>query len=106
MSLAAPYPGTALYEEAQRATAGSRTTAAWWTRGGVQTSALGYPHLARTEIFRSLDQFYRRFYFRPRKIFSLGGEMVRDRTVMRRRLREGGEFLRFLARRRRAPQPQ
>ena len=64
--------------------------------GGVQTSVLGYPHLARTEIFASLDQFYRRFYFRPRKIFAIGGEMVRDRAVMRRRLGEGVEFLRFL----------
>ena len=33
--------------------------------GGVQTSVLGYPHLSRTEIFASLEQFYRRFYFRP-----------------------------------------
>ena len=74
--------------------------------GGVQTSVLGYPHLARTEIFASLEQFYRRFYFRPRKIFAIGGEMLRDRAVMRRRLGEGVEFLRFLARRRRAPQPQ
>jgi hypothetical protein len=63
---------------------------------------LGYPHLPRTEIFASLDQFYRRFYFRPRKIFTIGGEMLRDRSVMRRRLGEGVEFLRFLARRRRA----
>ena len=51
--------------------------------------------------FASLDQFYRRFYFRPRKIFAIGGEMLRDRTVMRRRLREGADFLRFLTRRRR-----
>jgi hypothetical protein len=67
----------------------------------VQSSVLGYPHLARTEIFASLEHFYRRFYFRPRKIFAIGAEMVRDRAVLRRRLGEGVEFLRFLARRRR-----
>jgi hypothetical protein len=61
---------------------------------------LGYPHLTRTEIFGSLEQFYRRFYFRPRKIFAIGAEMVRDRAVLRRRLGEGVEFIRFLARRR------
>jgi len=43
-----------------------------------------------------VDHFYRRFYFRPRKMLSLAAEMVRDRQVMRRRLAEGREFLRFL----------
>ena len=59
-------------------------------------AALGYPHLSREEIFRSVDAFYRRFYFRPRKVLALAGEMVRDRQVMRRRLAEGRDFLRFL----------
>jgi hypothetical protein len=67
---------------------------------GVQSSALGYPHLARTEIFESVETFYRRFYFRPRKIFQIAGEMARDTAVMRRRLKEGVEFLGFLRRRR------
>jgi hopanoid biosynthesis associated radical SAM protein HpnJ len=105
VSLAAPYPGTALYAQA-REHGWLQDDGGLVDAGGVQTSVLGYPHLARPEIFASLDQFYRRFYFRPRKIFAIGGEMVRDRTVMRRRLGEGVEFLRFLARRRRAPQPQ
>ncbi len=94
VSLAAPYPGTALYEEAQRN---------GWLESdelvdglGVQVSALGYAHLSRPEIFRSVDQFYRRFYFRPRKVLSLAAEMVRDRRVMKRRLSEGREFLKFL----------
>ena len=63
---------------------------------GVQVSAIGYPHLSRPEIFRSVDQFYRRVYFRPRKMFSLASEMVHDRQVLKRRLAEGREFLRFL----------
>jgi hopanoid biosynthesis associated radical SAM protein HpnJ len=98
VSLAAPYPGTELYRQAQ---------AQGWLRdedlvdaGGVQASVLGYPHLARTEIFDSVERFYRRFYFRPRKIFAIGAEMLRDRAVLRRRLGEGVEFLRFLSRRR------
>jgi hopanoid biosynthesis associated radical SAM protein HpnJ len=100
VSLAAPYPGTALHRQAQEQ---------GWLReddlvdaGGVQTSVLGYPHLSRAEIFGSLEHFYRRFYFRPRKIFAIGGEMLRDRAMLRRRLGEGAEFLRFLGRRRRA----
>jgi len=99
VSLAAPYPGTALYREAQER--GWLEADTLVDGGGVQTSVLGYPHLGRTEIFASLEAFYRRFYFRPRKIFAIGAEMVRDRDVLRRRLGEGVEFLRFLARRRR-----
>jgi hypothetical protein len=46
--------------------------------------------------FDSVDEFYRKFYFRPRKMFSLAGEMLRSPDVMKRRLREGVEFFRFL----------
>ena len=99
VSLAAPYPGTALYREAQAR--GWLEEGALVDAGGVQTSVLGYPHLGRTEIFASLEHFYRRFYFRPRKIFAIASEMARDRAVLRRRLGEGVEFFRFLARRRR-----
>jgi hopanoid biosynthesis associated radical SAM protein HpnJ len=98
VSLAAPYPGTELYAEAQRN--GWLESETLVDGDGVQLSAIGYPHLPRTEIFQSMDLFYRRFYFRPRKMISLAGEMVRDRQVMRRRLREGRDFLRFLRRHR------
>jgi radical SAM superfamily enzyme YgiQ (UPF0313 family) len=99
VSLAAPYPGTALYQEAREK--GWLTETALVDGGGVQASVLGYPHLSRTEIFDSVETFYRRFYFRPRKIFAIAGEMVRDTAVLRRRLHEGMEFFGFLARRRR-----
>jgi hopanoid biosynthesis associated radical SAM protein HpnJ len=97
VSIAAPYPGTALYRQAKDE---------GWLGGdalvdltGRQQSAISYPHLPSSEIYHSVDTFYRRFYFRPRKIFSIMGEMVRDRRVMSRRLREGVEFVRFLAQR-------
>ncbi len=96
-SLAAPYPGTALYEQAREQ--GWLADSHLVDDDGVQTAVLGYPHLSRTEIFASVDAFYRRFYFRPRKLFAIGTEMVRDPAVGRRRLKEGVEFLRFLAKR-------
>jgi hopanoid biosynthesis associated radical SAM protein HpnJ len=99
VSLAAPYPGTVLYEEAQR-NGWLENDGGLVDGAGVQQSALGYPRLPRTEIFRSLDEFYRRFYFRPRKMISLAAEMLGDRHVLRRRLREGRDFLRFLRARR------
>jgi radical SAM superfamily enzyme YgiQ (UPF0313 family) len=94
VSLAAPYPGTALWEEARRNDWLADETLV--DASGLQRSALGYPHLPRTEIFQSVDLFYRKFYFRPRKVISLAAEMVRDRQAMKRRLREGRDFLRFL----------
>ena len=100
VSLAAPYPGTALHRDALAR--GWLEHEALVDGRGVQASALGYPHLPRTAIFDSLETFYRRFYFRPRKIFQIVGEMARDGAVARRRLKEGVEFLGFLRRRRRA----
>jgi radical SAM superfamily enzyme YgiQ (UPF0313 family) len=97
VSLAAPYPGTALYQEALDHGWLQETDLV--DAGGVQASVLGYPHLSRTEIFESVETFYRRFYFRPRKIFGFIREMVQDAALCRRRLAEGREFLRFLARR-------
>jgi len=98
VSLAAPYPGTALYREALER--GWLESEGLVDGRGTQASVIGYPHLPRTEIFRALETFYRRFYFRPRKLVALGGEMLRDRAVMKRRLGEGLDFVRFLARRR------
>ncbi len=98
VSIAAPYPGTALYRQALDN--GWLTERSLVDDRGTQASVLSYPHLSHTEIFRSTGEFYRRFYFRPRKIFAIGVEMIMDRNVMRRRLSEGMEFLRFLASRR------
>jgi radical SAM superfamily enzyme YgiQ (UPF0313 family) len=94
VSLAAPYPGTALYDEAQAN--GWLEDSPLVDGAGVQQSALGYPHLDRTEIFRSVEAFYRRFYMRPRKLISLARQALGDRRVLRRRLAEGRDFLRFL----------
>src|SRR5256886_6547692 len=97
VSLAAPYPGTALYREALERGWLERTELV--DAGGTQTSVLGYPHLSREEIFASVERFYRRFYFRPRKLFGFLKEMAGDFAVCKRRLAEGHEFLKFLARR-------
>jgi len=94
VSIAAPYPGTELFRQAQ--------ANGWLARDtlvddrGAQVSALSYPHLLSTEISRGTEEFYRRFYFRPRKIFAIAKEMAADGNVRRRRLREGREFLQFL----------
>ena len=74
----------------------NRANADYVDAHGVQIAPLHYPHLTHTEIFDSVETFYRRFYFRAPKIASICGEMVRDRQMLVRRLREGVEFFRFL----------
>jgi hopanoid biosynthesis associated radical SAM protein HpnJ len=99
VSLAAPYPGTFLHRQAVENGWLDLAHAELTDERGVQIAPLHYPHLSHTEIFQSLDTFYRRFYFRRRKIASLLGEMIKSPEMMRRRLREGVEFFQFLRQR-------
>jgi hypothetical protein len=55
-------------------------------------------------MFASVDEFYRKFYFRPRKMFSLLRGMIGDSRVMKRRLREGAEFFKFMRERKTSTQ--
>jgi hopanoid biosynthesis associated radical SAM protein HpnJ len=102
VSIAAPYPGTALWKQAKENGWLSDDELELVDDDGIQTAALSYPHLGRSEIFSSVDEFYRRFYFRAGKIAEISAEMVKSPAVMRRRLREGREFVSFLGRRRHA----
>jgi hopanoid biosynthesis associated radical SAM protein HpnJ len=103
VSLAAPYPGTELYEAAK--------ANGWFARGGrtevvddagLQATALEYPGLSKEEIYESVERFYRRYYLRPRPILRILKTMLQDRRVMVRRLREGYEFFTTMAERRHA----
>jgi len=95
VSLAAPYPGTFLYEQAKRN--------GWLvddvdllTKHGTQVATLSYPGLSHGEIFESVEEFYKKFYFRPSKIAEILGEMLTSPEMLLRRLREGVEFFQFL----------
>jgi hopanoid biosynthesis associated radical SAM protein HpnJ len=101
VSLAAPYPGTFLYKQA--------TENGWFdggdhllTDGGNQIAQLSYPHLSSAVIFDKVEEFYKRFYFRPSKIWEIVREMLTDWDMLKRRLREGVEFFDFLRRRKEA----
>ena len=96
VSLAAPYPGTYLYDQAAREGWLDVAHTDYVDAHGVQIAPLHYPGLSHQEIFDGVERFYRRFYFRVPKIASICGEMVRDRQMLVRRLREGVEFFRFL----------
>jgi hypothetical protein len=96
VSLAAPYPGTFLYNQALANGWLDAANAELIDDHGVQIAPLHYPHLSHTEIFDNVETFYKRFYFRAPKIASIVGEMVTSPQMMKRRLREGVEFFQFL----------
>jgi hopanoid biosynthesis associated radical SAM protein HpnJ len=97
VSLAAPYPGTSLYKQAlENGWLPANDSQKLVDGQGVQLAAISYPHLSSDEIFHSMEVFYRRFYFRPAKIWEIVKEMLVSPQMMRRRLREGVEFLHFL----------
>ena len=99
VSLAAAYPGTYLYNQAVE-NGWLRDSGQSLIDGhGIQVSSISYPHLSHQEIFESLATFYKRFYFRPKKVAEITFEMVKSPEMMKRRLREGVEFFRFLAER-------
>jgi hopanoid biosynthesis associated radical SAM protein HpnJ len=100
VSLAAPYPGTELYRQALDRGWLDEEHAELVDANGVQIAPLHYPHLTHSEIFHSVEDFYRRFYFRAPKIAAIVAEMARSPQVMMRRLREGVEFFTFLRERR------
>jgi len=101
VSLAAPYPGTELYETARQN--------GWFVKkdktdlvedDGFQQSALEYPGLSKEEIFESVERFYHRYYLRPKPVLRIIKTMLEDKDVCVRRLREGYEFFKSMAQRR------
>jgi radical SAM superfamily enzyme YgiQ (UPF0313 family) len=102
VSLAAPYPGTELYEQAK--------LNGWFAQrkdkgdilhdDGFQQSALEYPGLSKEEIFENVERFYHRYYLRPKPILRIIKTMLEDKDVCVRRLREGYEFFKSMAARR------
>lgn len=98
VSIAAPYPGTALYEQAMEN--GWFSDKSLVAESGIQTSTLAYPNLSSAAIENAVEQLYRRFYFRPKAILPIVKEMLGDSQMLRRRLREGSEFFSYLKDRR------
>src|SRR5277367_4189339 len=97
VSLAAPYPGTELYEMAKQN--------GWFVKkdktdlielDGLQQSTLEYPGLDKDKIFEEVDRFYRTYYLRPKPILRIIKTMLEDKDILVRRCREGYEFFKSL----------
>jgi len=101
VSLAAPYPGTELYEMArQNGWFAGKSKTDIIRNDGIQEAALEYPGLGKEEIFEAVERFYRQYYFRPGPILRILKTMLKDKDVCVRRLREGFEFFRTMFQRR------
>jgi len=94
VSIAAPFPGTELYDEAVRN--GWLNNNGLLAESGIQMSTLSYPDLTIDEIEEAVERMYRRFYFHPKPILRMLREMATDGHLLVRRLREGREFLDYL----------
>lgn len=103
VSLAAPYPGTELYAQAQAEGWLPVERAGGLVAEGIQQAVLSYDQLSSAEMHEALERFYRAYYLRPRPILRIVRDMLRDREVMKRRLREAREFFSFMAQRRQQP---
>jgi hopanoid biosynthesis associated radical SAM protein HpnJ len=91
VSLASPYPGTALYDwvlEHDHLTVDSLLD-----ETGYQKCTVSYPEVSAEEIFRSVETFYRRYYFSRRYIWKTVKRMASDPREARRLLGEGAQFL-------------
>ena len=101
VSLAAPYPGTELYRQAEaNGWFVSQNDTRSIANDGLQACTLQYPDLSHEEIFEAVERFYHQFYFRPKPILRMIKTMLQDRKVFVRRLREGFEFFTTMRQRR------
>ncbi len=97
VSLATPYPGTRLHREATENGWFDTADAELTGERGVHIAPLGYPHLAHSEIYDSIETFYKSFYLRGSKIGSIVWDMIRTSGMTKWHLREGVGFARFLS---------
>ena len=104
VSLAAPYPGTELFEQARlNGWFGRELKSDLVEADGFQQCALEYPGITKEEIFESVDRFYRAYYLRPKPILRILKTMLEDKDVFVRRCREGFEFFKSLRQRKHDP---
>lgn len=99
VSLASPYPGTAMYDFVVRN--GFLTVDSLVDETGYQKCTVSYPEVSSNEIFKAVEAFYRRYYFRPRYIWKSIKKMASSREEAKRLLGEGVQFLGAMRKRRR-----
>src|SRR5262249_17475037 len=90
VSLASPYPGTGFYDFVVKND--FLTVDSLVDETGYQKCTVSYPEVSADEIFRAVETFYRRYYFRPRYIWKSVKKMATSREEAKRLLGEGVHF--------------
>lgn len=97
-SLASPYPGTEFYTLCKEQ--GWIASDDFIDETGHQKCVINYPHLTNAEIFASVEEFYNKFYFRPKYIARSVMKMITDAGERKKLLREGKQYLSYMKKRR------
>lgn len=100
VSLASPYPGTEFYEQCKKE--GWIASDAYIDDTGHQMCIINYPHLSNAEIFKAVEEFYNKFYFRPKYILRSIGRMIVNGEERRKLLKEGRQYLDYMRKRKEA----
>src|SRR2546428_1259006 len=98
VSLASPYPGTHFYEYVKEHN--FLVQDVYNDEAGYQRCTVSYPEASSQEIFDAVERFYRKYYFRPKYFFKAAKKMVKSADERKRMLREAGEFLTTMRKRR------
>jgi hopanoid biosynthesis associated radical SAM protein HpnJ len=96
-SLASPYPGTEFYALCMQE--GWISSDGFLDDSGHQRCVVSYPNLSSTEIFNSVEDFYNKFYFRPKYIARSIGRMIIDGEERRKLLKAGKQYLEYMRKR-------
>lgn len=99
-SLASPYPGTEFWDLCKKE--GWIASENYIDDTGHQSCIINYPHLSNEEIFRSVEEIYNKFYFRPKYITRSIVKMVTDGSERKRLLKEGKQYLDYMRKRKKA----
>jgi radical SAM superfamily enzyme YgiQ (UPF0313 family) len=102
-SLASPYPGTEFYTMCKEQ--GWISSDNFLDAGGHQKCVINYPNLSNAEIFNSVEEFYDKFYFRPKFILRSIGRMIVDGAERKKLLKEGRQYLAYMRKRKESCAP-
>jgi hopanoid biosynthesis associated radical SAM protein HpnJ len=97
VSISHPFPGTDFYNYLKEN--GYLMTSEMTDELGHQLPNIRYPDLSRQEIVEAVEDFYARYYFRPRIIFRIVRRALFDATERRRLYKEAREFFKLRAKR-------
>jgi hopanoid biosynthesis associated radical SAM protein HpnJ len=97
VSMSHPYPGTAFYHYLEEH--GYLMSHEMTDELGHQLPNIQYPGLSRKEIVEAVEDFYARYYFRPRIIFRIVRRAIFDRRERKRLYKEAKEFFQLRAKR-------